>query len=83
MAAIAFVDVDAAGLNPSQRFQFGDHRSQGVAIKEVGVQRLGLQHKLAPFGLGGRVATDTLQPNSYGALAFPLPMHSTSGACSA
>src|SRR6516162_5790275 len=33
-----------------------------------------------PLGLVTGVATDTLQPNSYGALALPLPMHSTSGA---
>jgi hypothetical protein len=32
VAAIAFVDVDAAGLDPGQRFQLGDDRSQGVAI---------------------------------------------------
>jgi hypothetical protein len=62
-----------------------------VAIKGVVVQCLGVQHKLAAprfregrlLGLLAGVATDTLQPNSYGALAFPLPMHSTSGACSA
>src|ERR1700720_1641887 len=36
-----------------------------------------------PLGLVAGVAIDTLQPNSYGARAFPLPMHSTSGACSA
>src|SRR5690242_17288147 len=36
-----------------------------------------------PLGLVAGVAIDTLQPNSYGARALPLPMHSTSGACSA
>jgi hypothetical protein len=41
------------------------------------VQRLGWQHELAGFGRGGRVVTDTLQPNSYGALAA-----FGSGACS-
>ena len=46
--------MDAAGLNPGQRLQLGDHRSQGVAIKRIAVQRLGVQHKLAPFGLGNR-----------------------------
>lgn len=54
MAAIAFVDMDAAGLNPGQRFQLGDNRSQGVAIKGVAVQRLGVQHKLTALGPGGR-----------------------------
>src|SRR4029077_18149609 len=33
-----------------------------------------------PLGLVAEVAIDTLQPNSYGARALPLPMHSTSGA---
>jgi hypothetical protein len=33
VAAVTFVDVDAAGLDPGQRFELGDHRSQGVAIK--------------------------------------------------
>jgi len=32
-----------------------------------------------PLGLVAGVATDTLQPNSQGARALPLPMHSTSG----
>ena len=31
-----------------------DHRSQGVAIKGVAVQGLGVQHKLPAFELGGR-----------------------------
>src|SRR5215470_6978114 len=91
VATIAFVDVDAAGLDPGQRFQLGDHWPQSVAVKRVAVQRFGVQYKLtAPrfregklLGLVAGVATDTLQPNSYGVLAFPLPMHSTSGACSA
>ena len=52
--AIAFVDVDAAGLDPGQRFQLGDDRSQGVAIKGVAEQGLGVQHKLAAFRPGGR-----------------------------
>jgi hypothetical protein len=91
VAAIAFVDVDAAGLDPGQCFQLGNARPQGVAVKRVGVHCLGVQHNLAAprfregrlLGLLAGVATDTLQPNSYSALAFPLPMHSTSRACSA
>ena len=54
VAAIAFVDMDAAGLDPGQLFELGDHRTQGVAVKRVAVQRLGVQHKLAAFGLGRR-----------------------------
>jgi hypothetical protein len=54
VAAIAFIDVDAAGLDPGQRFQLGDHRRQSVTVERVAVQRFGVQHKLAVFGLGGR-----------------------------
>jgi hypothetical protein len=81
VAAIAFVAVNATGLDPGQRFQFRDNRPQSVTIEGVAVQCLGVQYKLTAFGAG--VATDALQPNAYGARALPLPMHSTSGACSA
>ena len=37
VAAVTFVDVDAAGLDPGQRFELGNRRSQGVAIKGVAV----------------------------------------------
>jgi hypothetical protein len=47
VAAIAFVDVDAAGLDPGQRLQLGNDRAQSVAIKGIAVQRFGMQHKLA------------------------------------
>ena len=87
VAAIAFVDVNAAGLDPGQRLQLGDHRPQSVAIKGIAVQRLGVQHKLTAFGLGGRRhhrdpcfrRGRLLQPNSYGARALPLPMHVSRG----
>src|ERR1700736_4785943 len=61
------------------RLNLSDHRPQGVAAEGIAAQCFGVRHKLAAFGLGGGVATNTSQPNSYGALAFPLPMHSTSG----
>ena len=72
MAAIALVDMDAAGLDPGQLLQFGDDRPQGVAVERVAMQRLGVQHELAAprfregrlLGLVAGVATDTLQPNS-------------------
>jgi hypothetical protein len=43
VAAIAFVDVDAAGLDPGQFFEVGDDRPQGVAVERVAVQCLGVQ----------------------------------------
>jgi hypothetical protein len=33
VAAVAFVDVDAAGFDLGQRFQLGDDRPQGAASK--------------------------------------------------
>ena len=72
VAAIALVDVDAAGFDPGQFFEVGDDRPQGVAIERIAVQRFGVEHELAApglrrgrlLGLVAGVATDTLQPNS-------------------
>ena len=50
VAAIALVDVDAPGLDAGQPFEIGDDRPEGVAVKGVAVQRLGVQHELAAFG---------------------------------
>src|SRR5437773_8648437 len=68
VAAITLVDMDAAGLNA------------GLLLP---CKALACSTNWPPLGLVAGVAIDTLQPNSYGARAFPLPMHSTSGACSA
>jgi hypothetical protein len=38
VAAIALVDVDAAGRNPGQRLQLGDYRPQRVAVDSNGRQ---------------------------------------------
>ena len=72
VAAIAFVDVDAAGLDPGQRFQFGDHRSQSVAVKGIAVQCLGMQHKLAAFGFAGRGRHRHLAAELVGRPGLPL-----------
>lgn len=37
VAAIAFVDVDATGLDPGQRLQLGDRWPQSVAVKGIAV----------------------------------------------
>ncbi len=42
------------GSRPGQRFQLGDHRRQSVTVERIAVQGLGMQHKLAALGLGGR-----------------------------
>jgi hypothetical protein len=72
VAAIAFVDVDAAGLDPGQRLQLRDHRSQGVAVKGIAVQPLGVQHKLAAFGFGGRGCHRHLASELVGRPSFAL-----------
>jgi hypothetical protein len=59
VTAVAFVDVDSAGFDPGQRLQFGNYRPQSVAVKGIVVQRLGMQHKLAASGLGGRGSLPT------------------------
>src|ERR1700726_4286493 len=81
VAAVAFVDMDAAGFDPGLLLQFGDDRPQ--PSNGFPCSALVCSTNWPPLGLVAGVAIDTLQPNSYGARAFPLPMHSTSGACSA
>ena len=54
VAAIPLVDLDAAGLDPSERFEFGDNRARSVAVKRIAVQRLGVEDKLAAYGRGRR-----------------------------
>src|SRR5262249_8179118 len=54
VAAIAFVDIDAPGLDPGQRFQLVDHWPQSVAVEGTTVQCLGVQHELTAFGPAGR-----------------------------
>jgi hypothetical protein len=79
--AIALIDVAAFDLDAGHALDVGDRGAEGVAVVRIAGQRPGVEHELAAFGLGHGVATLTLQPNSWGARALPLPMHSTSGAC--
>ena len=50
VAAVAFVDLGAAGFDLGNAVQFGNY---GLRVWRA-VQRLGVQHKLAALGLGGR-----------------------------
>src|SRR5207237_10073865 len=50
VTAVPLVDMDAAGLDAGLLLQFGDDRSQRMAVKRVSMQRLGVQHELAAFG---------------------------------
>ncbi len=54
VAAIALVDMDAAGLDTREPFQVLDHRLERVAIIGVAVQRLGVERELAALGRGHR-----------------------------
>ncbi len=47
VTAVALVDVDAAGFHAGHLLQILDHRSEGVAVEGIAVQRLGVKHELA------------------------------------
>jgi hypothetical protein len=60
VAAVAFVDVDAAGFDLDQRIQFANYGRRACSTKWPPPLSRG-----QAFGFGGRrVAADTLQPNS-------------------
>jgi len=54
VAAVAFVDVDAAGFDLGQCRPIRQLRPQSVAVEGIVGRRFGLQHKLAALGLGDR-----------------------------
>jgi len=83
VAAVALVDVDATGLDPGQFFEINDDRPQGVSVKGVAVQRLGVQHELAALGLGCRGADRHLAAKLVGRAGFALADAFNLGACSA
>jgi hypothetical protein len=60
VAAVAFVDVDAAGLDPSQRFQLGDHRPQSRPSKGLPCNAFASSTNWPPLGFVAGVATDNL-----------------------
>jgi len=49
-----FLGVDAAGFDLGQRGPVRQLRPQSLVIEKIAVQRLGVQPKLAAFGLGGQ-----------------------------
>ena len=49
VAAIALIDVDAAG-DAGQLFQIGDDGPQRMAVIWVAVKRLGMEDELAALG---------------------------------
>src|SRR5205814_2287664 len=63
VTAVPLVDMDAAGLDAGLLLQFGDDRSQRMAVKRVAMQRP-CSTNWPPLGFVAGVAIDTLQPNS-------------------
>jgi hypothetical protein len=51
VAAVAFVDVDAAGFDLGQRRPVRQLRPQSVAVKKIAAQRLGVKLNWLPLGL--------------------------------
>jgi len=50
---ITLVAVDAAHGNTGELFEIGDDGSERMAVIQVAVQRLGVQHELSTLGRGG------------------------------
>ena len=50
VAAIALVDVDAAGLHAGKPLQIGDDGPQGMAVIWVAVKCLGMEDELSALG---------------------------------
>jgi hypothetical protein len=49
-AAIALIDVDAAGLDAGKLLHVGHHRPERVAVERIAVESPGMQHELPAFG---------------------------------
>ena len=63
--------------------QFGNYGPKVWPSKGLPCSALACSTNWPPLGLVAGCRDRHLQPNSHGALALPLPMHSTSGVCSA
>ncbi len=78
MTAIAAVGDDLGQVRAELRLDLRDDGRQGVAAIRVSVLAWAIAR---PSKRWSMVAIETLTPNSWRRWAFPLPMHSTSGAC--
>jgi hypothetical protein len=47
MAAVPFVDMDAASRHAGELLHVGDHGTEGVPVEGVAVQCLGMEHELS------------------------------------
>jgi hypothetical protein len=82
-AAIAAVSDDAAEVRPDLSLDLRDDRRQRVAVVGIARQRLHMGDELATLAATKRRGDRHLDAELVGPMcALPLPMHSTSGACS-
>lgn len=49
VAAIPFVDMDAASLHASELLHVGDHGAERVPVEGIAMQGLGMEHELSAF----------------------------------
>jgi hypothetical protein len=75
MSSVTLVDISALDCAAGEPFGAFDDSGKRMAVIGIAWQRLGV-----PGARALVVTIDALTPNSYGAPALPLPMHSTSGA---
>ncbi|MET4262502.1 hypothetical protein ABIC09_007480 [Bradyrhizobium sp. S3.12.5] len=83
VTAIPFVDVDATSLHAGQLLHVGDHGAERVAVEGIAVQGLGMEHELSALRRRHGGGDTDLAAELVRRAGFPLPMHSTSGACNA
>ena len=80
VAAIALVDIGVLDRAAGELLGGIDDAAECVPVIRVARQRPGVEHELATGAQALVVTMEALTLNSWGALALPLPMHSTSGA---
>ena len=72
VAAVPFVDMDAASLHAGELLHVGDHGAERVPVEGIAVQRLGMEHELSALrGRHGGGDTD-LAAELVRRAGFPL-----------
>jgi len=59
VTAVALVDVDPPDLDPGVLLDVGDRTTERMTVKQIAVQRLGVQHELTALGAGKGGAIET------------------------
>lgn len=72
VAAVPFVNMDAASLHAGELFHVGDHGAERVPVEGIAVQCLGMEHELSALrGRHGGSDTD-LAAELVRRAGFPL-----------